>query len=217
MDKTYLERRTRKGNYTNYRLEERAGVITSLLDGFIKGGINSVLDIGTADGIMLNKLAGYFNIKNTVGIDLSEEALRIANHMGGIKVSSGDFTDLPFKEETFDLVLASAVLEHVQDTGRALDESYRVLKKKGILCVTLPNPFYDWINSKLVKTYHLRRYGLKKTKSLMEKHGFKILKAYHFMLWPFGRVPFSGIILRFIRFLRLDFLLFNHITLALKA
>lgn len=216
MDKIYLERRKGK-NYTSYRLNERTGVIIDGLGEFITGGANSILDVGTADGIMLHKIADYFNIKCAVGIDVSQEALKIASQQSGIRLSFGNLVNLPFKNDTFDIVLASAVLEHIKDGESALKECYRVLKRNGLFCVTLPNPAYDWINSRLVKTYHVSRYGLKDIKHIMASNGFKIVKAYHFMLWPFGRAFFSDALLRFIRFLRLDFLLFNHITVGLKT
>lgn len=215
MDKIYLERR-KKDNCTSYRLNKRTEVIISSLNEFINNGVNSILDVGTADGIMLYKIANHFNIRRAVGIDVSDEALRIAGQLSRIKVSLGSFVNLPFKDETFDIVLASAVLEHIEDGDAALKEAYRVLTKSGLFCITLPNPFYDWINSKLVKTYHVRRYRLKDITCIMESYGFKIVKACHFMLWPFGKVFFSEPILKFIKFLGLDFLLFNHITIGLK-
>lgn len=49
-----------------------------------------------------------------------------------------DMKDLPFKEDSFDLVVHSDTLEHVEGPIRALSECYRVLKPGGALCFTVP-------------------------------------------------------------------------------
>ena len=49
-----------------------------------------------------------------------------------------DAHDLPFKDSTFDAVVCTAVLEHVIDPYRCVDEIYRVLKSKGIIYVETP-------------------------------------------------------------------------------
>ena len=49
-----------------------------------------------------------------------------------------DAHDLPFKDSTFDAVVCTAVLEHVIDPYRCIDEIHRVLKSKGIIYVETP-------------------------------------------------------------------------------
>jgi len=215
MDEIYLKRRQKK-SYTSYRLEKRIEAIIDSLKGYTSNSFNFILDVGTADGKMLKRIATHLNIKKAIGIDISKEAIKIANQQKNIRVSLGNFIDLPFKEGVFDVLLASAVVEHIEDVDSVLKESYRVLKNGGLFCVTLPNPFFDWINSKLVKTYHIRRYWLKEIMHIMENFGFRIVKAHYFMLCPFGQLPFAISIEKFFRFLRLDFLLFNHITIGKK-
>ena len=43
-----------------------------------------------------------------------------------------DMQELPFKENTFDFVITDQVIEHLENPGKAVYESYRVLKKGGI-------------------------------------------------------------------------------------
>ena len=52
---------------------------------------------------------------------------------------------LPFKNNTFDLVFAGEIIEHVVDTDLFLDECKRILKKNGYLLLTTPN-LSSWIN-----------------------------------------------------------------------
>jgi SAM-dependent methyltransferase len=61
---------------------------------------------------------------------------RIANRLKGIR--SEDITKLSYPSESFDLVLHSEVLEHVEDTAQALAECRRILKPGGICLFTVP-------------------------------------------------------------------------------
>lgn len=55
-----------------------------------------------------------------------------------IFVKKIDITDIPFEEETFDLIIANSMLYHVKDIDRALSEVKRVLKKGGqFFCSTM--------------------------------------------------------------------------------
>lgn len=49
-----------------------------------------------------------------------------------------DMCDLPFPDETFDLVVHSDTLEHVPDPVRGLSETFRVLRRGGATCFTVP-------------------------------------------------------------------------------
>ena len=49
-----------------------------------------------------------------------------------------DLTNLPFKEGSFDIVVASHILEHIPDDAKAMQEIHRVLKPFGWACLTTP-------------------------------------------------------------------------------
>ena len=51
----------------------------------------------------------------------------------------GDLRALPFDDASFDLVVCFEAVEHVEDSGRALDELRRVLRPNGVLAVSSPN------------------------------------------------------------------------------
>lgn len=77
---------------------------------------------------------------------------------------------LPFKNEVFDTVLATEVLEHVPEPSLAFNEINRVLKKKRALILTTPQ---SWgLHETPHDYYRYTRYGLK---HLAEKNSFEVV------------------------------------------
>jgi SAM-dependent methyltransferase len=60
------------------------------------------------------------------------------NYDGGVKVIKADITDIPFKENYFDVILCVHVLEHIPDDILAISELYRVLKKDAWAILQVP-------------------------------------------------------------------------------
>lgn len=96
-----------------------------------------------------------------------------------------DATDIPFDDNTFDVIMFSNIIEHIEDEQSALKELYRVLKPNGVAFIDAP-VFYnldktienlDFINTpELQKEFygwpgHVRKYG-KDYKSRLESAGF---------------------------------------------
>jgi SAM-dependent methyltransferase len=76
---------------------------------------------------------------------------------------------LPFKSESFDTVLCTAVLEHVPEPDTAFAEISRVLKREGVLIITTPQ---TWgLHGEPYDYYRYTKYGLK---HLAEKNGFDV-------------------------------------------
>jgi len=87
--------------------------------------------------------AGIGTAYDLTGVDVSSEMLRQAEkrlHDGNLtaQLLQGDVNDLPFDNDTFDVILVAHVIEHMAAPERALAELYRVLKPGGVLiaCVT---------------------------------------------------------------------------------
>jgi len=57
----------------------------------------------------------------------------------GLLAVAGDAEQLPFASNTFDLVLASEIVEHLWDPHSFLDEAYRILKVAGHLIISTPD------------------------------------------------------------------------------
>jgi SAM-dependent methyltransferase len=71
-----------------------------------------------------------------------------------VGVLRGDATRLPFADNSFDAVITSEVLEHIQDDVAALAEMVRVLRPRGRFAATVPSWLPETINWKLSDEYH---------------------------------------------------------------
>ncbi len=89
----------------------------------------------------------------------------------------GDLIKLPYKDETFDFISALDVLEHIKDDDLAASEICRILKKNGILVLTVPHrmKFYSY-QDKLIG--HYRRYEVEQMISLFKNSTLKLLKIF---------------------------------------
>ena len=81
-----------------------------------------------------------------------------------------DAKKLPFKDNTFDFIVCSEVLEHIIDYQSALSEINRILKPQGKLAVSVPKFFPEWVCWKLSLDYqntpggHVRIFKFKELK-----------------------------------------------------
>ena len=69
----------------------------------------------------------------------------LAQHNPDLSITGGSLYKLPFSDNSFDTVLCSEVLEHLEDTTRAVDELKRVTRRYVLL--TVPRePYFKWLN-----------------------------------------------------------------------
>jgi SAM-dependent methyltransferase len=109
-----------------------------------KFAVESILDVGCGDGQFTKMVGAACACKNVVGIDISKKLVAGANSLVAAVQASCE-TILPFKNEIFDSVLCSELIEHLIDPDFLLDEVSRVLKPRGMLFLTTPN-LASWIN-----------------------------------------------------------------------
>jgi ubiquinone/menaquinone biosynthesis C-methylase UbiE len=115
--------------------------------------VKNAIDIGCGEGFIANCLS----LPAVTGVDISRNALKIAKDRNQkYNFCMGSVYNLSFKRNSFDLVVATEVLEHLNEPEKALDEIRRVSKKYCILSV--PNePFFRTMN--LLRGKNLKRYG----------------------------------------------------------
>lgn len=98
-----------------------------------------LLDCGCDDGEITMKIASRVGAKEVSGIEIVEENALKAQEKG-IRVSRSDLNQsLPFSSQSFDVVHAANIIEHLYDTDTFLKEVHRVLKVGGYLLVSTSN------------------------------------------------------------------------------
>jgi 2-polyprenyl-3-methyl-5-hydroxy-6-metoxy-1,4-benzoquinol methylase len=122
----------------------------SVISNHIKGPV--VLDLGCGfDAELLKSIEN--KIMNGVGIDisvnknLSSKKIRLIQS----KVDSG--INLP--SQSFDTIIVLALIEHVENPGKMLSESYRLLKDGGRILITTPSKYSKLILEFLAHSLHL--------------------------------------------------------------
>lgn len=114
-----------------------------------------ILDAGCGSGRLLDELAEYGTVS---AIDMSEYNVGMAQSRGHEDVHQAVVEDLPFEDETFDLITSLDVLEHTRDDRVALRELRRVTKPGGRLLATIPTYQLLWSNHDVLNHHH-RRYN----------------------------------------------------------
>lgn len=95
------------------------------------------LDIGCGDGFFTSKLKGRVH-----GLDYSEHAIAFAKILAPrVNFTIGDATKLPYKDDSFDLVIFNGVLEHIEPSSlpETIKEATRVLMGRGYILVSVPS------------------------------------------------------------------------------
>jgi ubiquinone/menaquinone biosynthesis C-methylase UbiE len=96
----------------------------------------SILDVGCGEGFTLQKLKDRGIGKKLEGIEYLERAIEIGNKIHpDLKLRQGNIYELPYKDNEFDLVLCTEVLEHLEDPEKALKELKRVAKRYCVISV----------------------------------------------------------------------------------
>ena len=113
-----------------------------------------VLDAGCGTG---RNLVEFAALGGAVGVDPAAEAVQACRARGLGDVHRAALDDLPFAESSFDLLLPTDVLEHVDDDAGALRELRRVAAPGALLLVTVPGHPRLWSQHD-VALHHRRRY-----------------------------------------------------------
>jgi 2-polyprenyl-3-methyl-5-hydroxy-6-metoxy-1,4-benzoquinol methylase len=150
----------------NYRKHKSSSKLQQrLLDNFNKTLVGevkalkpiSVLDVGCGEGFTLERLRKAKIGKHLEGVDYLDLAIKLGKkEHPNLILKKGSIYDLKYKANSFDVVICSEVLEHVEDPQKGLEELVRVSKKYVVLSV--PNePFFMLGN--LVRGKNVTRFG----------------------------------------------------------
>jgi 2-polyprenyl-3-methyl-5-hydroxy-6-metoxy-1,4-benzoquinol methylase len=148
---------------------ERIKIFEDIVDSIGKN--LRVLDVGCGDGVISEPLIrmGHF----IAAVDLPTVATS-ANKCKVSSVIAGDAETLAFADQTFDLVIASEVLEHLWEPQSFIDEAYRTLKSHGYLIIETPEGMaglnYDshmnYYTAEIIEKILTPRFAIKKIERL---------------------------------------------------
>jgi len=171
--------------YTSSTCHKDTDVLNRIVDLCKPDKEDEVLDIATGTGHTAFALAPY--VHSVIGIDITEEMLAKArilqekNKLRNVSFQLADAHDLPFPDESFDIVTCRRAPHHFSDIRIAIDEMYRVLQTRGRLVIddrSVPeNRFVDQMMNRLDTLHdesHVRQYGSSEWKSFLEGSGFEV-------------------------------------------
>ena len=163
---------------THWWYTERRWLFARMIRAMGLGADARILDIGTSTGTNLRMLR-EIGFTCYEGLDSSDEAVRWCAEKGLGRVTTGDICDLPFADAAFDLVLATDVIEHVDDDAAALRGIRRVLKPGGRALITVPTFRVLWGLQDDV-SHHKRRYRAGELRARVQAAGLRIRRGFYF-------------------------------------
>jgi SAM-dependent methyltransferase len=159
---------------------------------FIGRGTGNALDVGCGEGRVSRALreCGY----RVTATDPVEALLRAAEEAGSADAYRlAPAADLPFEDESFDLVVAYNVLMDVEDVPAAVREMRRVLRPSGTLFVSSVHPIADcggFADDTAEADFVLNKpyFGRKRFEDVMEQDGLRM----HFAGWSLPLQDYAG-------------------------
>jgi SAM-dependent methyltransferase len=137
-----------------------------------------ILEVGCGSGQNLL----LWKDQNPKGLDISQEAVDEAKNIG-IDVIKGDLNKkLPFKKESFDVIFALDVIEHLESDIQATKKLVDLLKPNGRLIINVPAFQFLW-SFHDVQNMHKKRYTAKEIKKLAKNSGLRELSSTY---WNFS-------------------------------
>ncbi len=122
---------------------------------------NRILDLGCGEGYIGDMLLNKIDI----GLDISLDEVAKAKDLPAYKnVAVADINNLPFKNDSFDVIFSNSVIEHIKGIENILHEIARVLRDKGMFIFTVPShKFSDYLYfSSIFRKTGLSIFGLDK-------------------------------------------------------
>jgi len=141
----------------------------------------SFLDVGCGSGFHLQYLRKKFYAE-CYGVDI---VLHSGSEKKNYNFVIADASNLPFKDNVFDIVFSFGTIEHTTRTFECVRESFRVLKHGGQVAHTVPNLFslHSLFARPLLKGLKMWRLGLERSftraqfHKLFQEAGFKSIKC----------------------------------------
>jgi 2-polyprenyl-3-methyl-5-hydroxy-6-metoxy-1,4-benzoquinol methylase len=152
---------------------------TNRIDSLLASLQGKILDVGGSAGTLHEELIKRNAQEKIISLDIELIHTRTNQVIG-------DGQQMPFRNNSFNGILAGEVLEHVQSPAKFLEECWRVLEWNGVLALSTPNK-KSWLN-RLTRSYemplHVSLTEPESLRTLLDTSGFSVQKAEFFPYTP---------------------------------
>ncbi len=161
----------------------RAEILMGLLHDSKSGDAKPlrILNVGAATGRSSELLS---QLGQVTSLEYDGDCCEFTRSKTGLELTRASITELPFRDQSFDLVCAFDVIEHVEDDTTAARELARVCSPGGRVCGTVPAFMFLWSNHDDVN-HHYRRYTRAGLRTLLQKTALRPDFVSYFNFWLF--------------------------------
>ena len=141
----------------------------------------NIVDVGCGSPVLLHLLRENASEKiNLYGNDFNPNTLELVEKMG-FKTMPGNFEDIDWANDFFDMVVMNQVIEHLFDIPAVLRKTFSLLKPAGALLLETPSA--DGLDSRLFRKYHWGGYHVPRhlqiftsetISTTLSRYGFKV-------------------------------------------
>lgn len=156
------------------------------------GNRRSILEIGCATGALLSAFAeaGW----DATGVEVGPSMAAYARSTFGLNVLEGTLETAGLPDSAFDVVVATHLIEHLNDPRSFLREVRRTLRPDGALWLVTPNAagFQAWLKGKEWRSAirdHLYLFSVRTLRDLLVDEGFSVDHVGTWGGWPAGMRP----------------------------
>lgn len=171
--------------------------IREIIEGFAGfRTINRLLDVGFGAGTIMAE--AHKQEWEVSGIEVSRPAVEYARSKGH-DVHHGTLSSAQFPDDSFDVITASEILEHLSDLDVELAEIFRILRPGGLFWATTPSARslsfrlmkHNW--TVLCPPEHMQLYSEEGARSMLRKAGFSNVRFQTLGLNPAEIIDFYGL------------------------
>jgi ubiquinone/menaquinone biosynthesis C-methylase UbiE len=141
-EESYDDSQQQSEEFSKYAKNKRKKIVLAYLDAYARQLRLTVLDIGCGPGVFMQEAARRGH--RISGIDISNEMLgrakdKLKQYDGLASCQQADIENMPFGNETSDVVMCLGVLPYLRNDRGAIKEIDRVLKRGGMVIIVLSN------------------------------------------------------------------------------
>lgn len=155
----------------------RRNALLAILERFPKNA--RILEIGCSGGALLLDLKAH-KFTCAEGLDISRQAIAMCRARGLTNVALASAEQSGKESNSFDVIVAADILEHIADEKNALQEWRRILKPEGTLILFVPAFAFLWSEHDVINQ-HKRRYRKDTIVALLNNSGFLAEQASYWL------------------------------------